>query len=322
MSGSTDAPDRLALARRPPRRIVTAAVIGLFALIGAGSWGALSYDGWRTVAGFRSSEGERVDFELRYRGDDAILVESRAGAPVRRAACESSVFDEQFYSPPSAIRRNPGSAAECFRLATDALLGFGRLRDNPALTSVGQTSVDGRSADMLKGASDAPWSELILDHATSLPLSATSFDDIVVEWHYSAMDIPSDAAAATGFAPASPNEEYVDLSGADIARSLGVSSLPETLGGLRYQTGFSYLGGRMTGPRTYAIWSDTTGKQIQVIAGTDPVAGFEPVIERTPATISLTVSEGKSSLQIIATDDGLLREAVSRFRPALVSNLP
>jgi hypothetical protein len=299
-----------------------ALAVGLFALIGAGTWGAFSYDGWRTVAGFRASEGERVDFELRYRGFDAVLVESRAGALVRRAACESSVFDEQFYDPASAVRRQIASASECFRLATDMLLGFDQLRTNPALTLVGQVTVDGRSADVLKGESNAPWSELVLDHATGLPVSVTSFDDAVVEWHYSEMDVPSDGAAATSVPPSSPDEEYVDLSIAEVASALGVSSVPETLGGLRYETGFSYLGGRMTEPRTYAIWSDATGRQVQVIVSADPITNLEPVIERTPATISLTVSEGKSSLQIIATDDGLLREAVSRFRPVLLTHLP
>lgn len=308
-------------ARRSKGRYILAVVVGLIVL-GAGALSTLSFGGWRTVAGYRTSDGDRVDFELRYRGTDAYLVEKRQGVVIRTATCVSGVFEETFSESSSAVRQQLAGADQCFHFATDAVLGFGSLRRSPELRPRGHTVVDGRAADVLAGLAGAEWSSLVLDHSTNLPLSAVSSAGMTIEWHYSAMDIAGDEPMTGAAASSAAREEYVDLPRAELAGALGVPSLPDSIEGLAYETGFSYVGGQMTKPRRYAIWSAADGRQIQIIIGFDPVVSSKPVIETDGGTLSLTVREGDVSLQIIATDASLLRAAVGRFRPSYESSIP
>lgn len=293
--------------------ILTGAVIVTTLLILEGT---VSFGGWKTISGIRETDGSATSFELHYSGGEAILIERQNGAVTYDARCSGTEFTERFFDPPDTIVRNGLSPGECFRFATGSLLGSAQVRTLETYQFKGPTTVAGRPAEVWSQRTDAGI-RAVLDTATGLPLEATGPDGATVVWRYSKMDVVSVEPLPTAQADeGSPSvESYQTLPRGQLASVFKVAELPDRIAGLEYETGFSYLGGQLSTPTFYAVWSDGAGRQVQAILAAVAIPPDASLVEDDGRVASLNLREGESHLQIIATDRALLVEAVRLLRP-------
>ena len=284
----------------------------------------LSNSGWREVSGYQATEGDRIDFELRYRGTESVLIETRKGSVARISSCTGRTFVESYGDPIHTISREAGSDQECFDLATGSLFGFRKLRVL-ASGAVAQVPVDGRNGDRL---TDMPpgidWSEVILDQRTDLPLRAVGRDGRTVEWRYDQMEHPVQDQVITAPPPSVVDELYRTVTGSEAAVAAGLKDEPpDAISDLRFETAFSYRGALLTEPRYYLIWSNPRGEQVQFVLSPGRLPDDIPLLEDLGGgAVALNVQEGQMQLQIFATNQALLREAVVALRPEYLSKLP
>lgn len=301
------------------KRALAILVVVLVVLLGGLIYAqATSHAGWKTVSGTRESGADRVEFELHYRGQEAVLIERRGDVIVYDARCTGTEFTERFDDAANAVVRRDLAPEDCFRFATGSLLGVAGVRKSPDYDLEGTVEVGGRAGEVWTRTSDATKVGVVLDSRTGLPLQATDPQGTTVYWSYTRMDVVSDGvvpppgSASVG----SPSvETYQDLSLDALAPTFGLTTLPESIGGLPFDTGFSYLGGELSGPTYYAIWSDATGRQVQLIRALASLPADTPTVEDIGGAVVLNLQEGSAHVQIQATDLALLREAVRALRP-------
>lgn len=299
--------------------ILTGAVIVTTLLILEGT---VSFGGWKSISGIRETDGSATSFELHYNGAEAILIERRDGAVTYDARCSGTEFTERFFDPPNTIVRGGLSPAECFRFATGSLLGSAQVRALQTYQFVGPMTVAGRPAEVWTQRAD-PGIRVVLDTATGLPLEATGPDGVTVVWRYLKMDVVSVEPLPTTQADggSSSVESYQTVPRGELASVFNVQEIPGAIAGLEYETGFSYLGGQLSTPTFYAVWSDGAGRQVQAILAAVAISPDAAVVEDDGRVVSLNLPEGGSHLQIIATDRALLVEAVRLLRPQALSML-
>jgi hypothetical protein len=274
--------------------------------------------GWTRVDGYRTDSSGRVDFSLTYRPPEADYVELVEGRVSHFASCRSGTFTDAFFDDEHTIERSGIPSAECFELATNPVLGAVRMAQGGDWASATERSVDGRVGKVVTGIPG--WAEVVIDTELDLPLSATNLSGDLIEWHYTAVAL---AVAPGPMPPAGgPDETYVTLSPAAAAKALGVAAIPMTIGTVPFDTALSYFGGQMTSVRTYVVWSDAKGRQVQVSIGQDPSDGEGLIVEEMGDSRELNATEGPRTLKIFATDAALFREVVTSIRPAYLSSIP
>lgn len=309
---------------RVRRGLVLVVVFAAVLLSGLVYAQATSYAGWKTVSGTRQTGPDRVGFELHYRAGEAVLIERRGDEIVYDARCSGTEFTEKFDDAANAVVRRGLAPADCFRFATGSLLGAASVRTLSDYSFEGTVELDGRVGEVWTRTSDDTKAGVVLDSRTGLPLQATDQAGTLVSWSYALMDVVSDGAVpppGTGAAASSAVETYQNLSRDKLAPTFGLAVLPDSIGGLPFETGFSYLGGELAEPTYYAIWADALGRQVQLIRAVATLPPDTPAVEDVGGSAVLNLQEGPAHLQIIATDKSLLREAVQQIRPKALPTL-
>jgi hypothetical protein len=284
---------------------------------------AISDSGWKEVSGYRTTEGDRIEFVLRFKGTESVLTEFRGGSVERTSSCVGTTFVESYGDPIHTIRRETATTQECFDLAAGSLLGFGKLRSvtsEPAVAVV----VGARQADRLSGfPSNFDWSELTVDKETDLPLRAVYRDGRVIEWHYDTFGSPSETVVELAPPPADADEVYQTMTMAEAAPAARLGrEVPNGISDLRFETAFSYGGGLLSESRIYIIWTNDRGSEIQFVSSPGKLPPATPVLEDLGGgAVALNVQETDVHVQIFASDMELLNDAVSALRPEYVTKL-
>ena len=102
-----------------------------------------------------------------------------------------------------------------------------------------------------------------------------------------------------------------------IAAAIRAQSLPTQLGDFKLDEAFAYDAGPATGPAYYAIWRDSSRRELQVVLN----AGVPYAFEDSGGLLTFTVFEGDTCLQVFAPDLATLRAAVAALRPDLSAHL-
>lgn len=279
---------------------------------------AASDSGWRLIEGYRVQGGDRVDFLLRYDDAQAVLVESRGGEVERVASCTGGTYLETYGQPSYTVRRDMESREVCLESATASLLGFRKLALAPGHRV--ETSHDGHSAIRVTDLPEAlEWSEVILDAGNGLPLRAVPRDGSAIDWHYDRVNEPT-AVESMPERPSTTDELYVALSRAEAGLAANLPEVPPaSIGKLRFDSAFSYIGGQLESPRVYIIWSSPEG-QVQFIVSPGKLPPGAPSVEDLGnAGLMLNAQDSNSHTQIFATSKALLQDAVDVLRPDLAS---
>jgi hypothetical protein len=108
---------------------------------------------------------------------------------------------------------------------------------------------------------------------------------------------------------------------AAIAAAIKAQSLPTQLGDFKLDEAFAYDAGPATGPAYYAIWRDSSRRELQVVLNSGAPAGVPYAFEDSGGLLTFTVFEGDTCLQVFAPDLATLRAAVAALRPDLSAHL-
>jgi uncharacterized membrane protein YhaH (DUF805 family) len=111
------------------------------------------------------------------------------------------------------------------------------------------------------------------------------------------------------------------VSAAAIAAAIKAQSLPTQLGDFELDESYSYDAGPATGRAYYAIWHDSSRRELQVVLNTGVPAGLPYAFEDSGGLLTFTVFEGDTCLQVFAPDLATLRAAVAALRPDLSPHL-
>lgn len=138
---------------------------------------------WRYIAATRSDAIETRSIDLWYRNLEAVLIERNAGSMVVEKRCVDGRLAEIW--PTGQVVRHLADRSQCFRFATDTLLGFKERALSPsyALSATDNAGDPGLAYDSVDPSS--PIEQITLDPDSELPLRARFRSGEIWTWEYS-----------------------------------------------------------------------------------------------------------------------------------------
>lgn len=314
----------LAAVLRATRTIFVVALLGTMALWMSSRTGGGAAPTWRYVAATRSDAGTSKSIELWHRDLDAVLVERDQAGNVDEKRCVDGTLSEHWST--GRVVRQLVDREECFRSATNSLLGFTRTAQSAAFQFVGRRDGNGYGRTAYDSRdSTTPVKQIILDADTHLPLEARFQSGETWTWAYLRIVERNEAPPSPDqIASNLPTETYTDLTREQAAARLGLEVVPTELLGRQLHELFAYEPSERSSS-VYAIWgsienpdvSPEVSNQIQLVVTAQAPPSGELGFEDLGGMVVMRLREGESQVLISAPDKVSLAAALRALRPGV-----
>jgi hypothetical protein len=252
---------------------------------------------WMYAAGTRSSGEVVTDFQIWWRGSEAVVEERLKGALVWQSSCRAGTLGELNHQTMSAVVRRELIPEQCFKWATGSSLGVALAVEDSGLRLVaavqdesGLVETYADKEGVVRVAIIRPW---------GVPKLFMSPEGQKTEWVYQALRQTGDQPPALEIPTAWTTESYVDLAIGEASRVSGLGNLPERIGDLVFKVAFEYRPAAGSRPTLYVLWT-AAERELQLVRGAGLVDPAELGTHEEGGAVVFKRQIGDDYLQVIA----------------------